>query len=162
MECEMSKLREYIETELSGVSNEQVLAHIRGLLVEPKPVLLLWDYGDNGQQFLCSIVLSESLRNVGIVYCAEGFGPRCPWGLVELDENSHMGMDSGWFSTFLEAYFDGAAVEIPIWCVFETAANGSRHAITAEGDWEEMWAKVMSLRAADPDARYDVDTKFRV
>jgi hypothetical protein len=53
-----------------------------------------------------------------IAYCEYGFGPRCPWGLVSsADEERHrsMGMGSGWYTTFLDAFFESfACVELPI------------------------------------------------
>jgi hypothetical protein len=68
--------------------------------------------------------------NTGIVYCESGFGPRAPWGLVWLGdvENEHMpmGMDSQWFSTLLDAYFESfAATELPVWRVFKIRAIGA-------------------------------------
>jgi len=52
MDFDTTTLNKYIETELNGISNEQVLGHIRGLLVQPKTILLDWDYGEVGQRYL--------------------------------------------------------------------------------------------------------------
>jgi len=74
-----------------------------------------------------------------------------------------MGMDSAWFPTFIEAYFDSFAVtSLPIWRVFKTNEASIRDAITSEGPWEATWAIVMERRAADPDSRYDCDTDLRM
>src|SRR5205085_10543865 len=50
------------------------------------------------------------------------FGPRSPWGLVNLSGSANMsiGMDSAWYVSFMEAYFESmAATELPIWRVFK-------------------------------------------
>ena len=43
--------------------------------------------------------------NTGIAYCAQGFGPTDPWGLLFLaGPQKSMGMDSGWFITLEHAF----------------------------------------------------------
>jgi len=81
-----------------------------------------WDYGVPGQTYPCWSVLNHIESNTGIAFCEFGFGPRSPWGLVMLSGAEHMslGMDAGWFETFLEAYFDSRAItDLPIWRVFK-------------------------------------------
>jgi hypothetical protein len=57
------------------------------------------------QTYPCWIVLEHAPSNTAIAYCAEGFGPGCPWGLLFLEgEHLSMGMDSGWF-TYLSMRF---------------------------------------------------------
>jgi hypothetical protein len=118
-----------------------------------------WDYGEVGQQYFCWIVLEEALGEYGIAYCNEGFGPKNPWGLVSLEENSSMGMDSQWYPTFIQAYIERTAAEIPIWCIFKEDTNGHHRAITSEGEWGKTWDQAMALREADPEGRYHVETK---
>src|SRR5260370_7339874 len=60
--------------------------------------------------------------NTNIVHRIQPW-PRAPWGLVwlgdEEDERRSIGMDSGCYSTFLDAYFESfAATELPIWRIF--------------------------------------------
>jgi hypothetical protein len=59
-----------------------------------------------------------------------------PWGLLFLEGTDHMsmGMDSGWFEHFLEAYFESqASSEVPIWRVFQhQGTDFPGKAITAE------------------------------
>ena len=105
-------------------------------------------------------ILNDSNSNTGIAYCESGFGPRAPWGLVWLgdseDKRMSMGMDSGWFSTFLDAYFESfAATELPIWRVFKTGSSGTREPVTDENFWEPTWERVTECRKADPASRYD-------
>jgi hypothetical protein len=67
-----------------------------------------------------------------------------------------MGMDSGWFSTFLEAFFDSfPAADLPIWRVFKIGSSGVRMPITGEDSWDAAWDRVAAHRKADPTQRYD-------
>jgi hypothetical protein len=155
MPVDAELLKSLIERELAHVSDERVLAHIRSLLVEPKCVHLDWDYGQPGERYPCWEVL-----NAHIVYCESGFGPRCPWGLVLLggEELPSMGMDSGWFPTFMEAYFDSFPVtDLPIWRVFRTTGSKAREPVTEEDSWDATWKRVYELRESDPASRYDCD-----
>jgi hypothetical protein len=117
-------LKALVEAELNLLSDGRVLTHIRSLLVPAKPVLRLWDYGSDGEQFRCWTVLEHPASNTGIAYCENGFGPRSPWGLVHLEgskDQTSIGMDAGWFTTFLQVYFESQAVsELPIWRVEKT------------------------------------------
>jgi len=105
------------------------------------------------------MVLVHPASNTGIAYSEFGFGPRTPWGLLFLEGTEHMsmGMDSGWFSHFLDAYFDSKAVtELPIWRVFQNEGQGSRgNPITQQGTWDATWAEVMRLRIEQPSSRFD-------
>jgi hypothetical protein len=162
MAIDADTLKALIEHELEHLSDARVTAQIRGLLVEPEAVLRNWDYGKPGEQYPCWAVLSDAGSNTGIAYCESGFGPRNPWGLVWLGsgEGEHMsiGMDSSWFSTFIDAYFESsAAAELPIWRVFKTGSSGIRHPITDENSWEATWQRVTECRNADPESRYDCD-----
>jgi hypothetical protein len=72
-----------------------------------------------------------------------------------------MGMDSGWFTTFLQAYFESAAAtRLPIWRVVKTENSGVRLPITPEGGWDETWTQVMEKRQEDQTSRYDCDTSI--
>ena len=76
-----------------------------------------------------------------------GFGPERPWGLVNLPHDEmppgSMGMDSGWFSLFLDAFLEShAATELPIWRVLRSEAGGGRVPLTPEMGWDDAWAKV--------------------
>jgi hypothetical protein len=129
-------LNALIENELAILSDARVTAHIRGLLVKPYPILRSWDYGEPGQQYPCWMVLSDDRSGGEIAYCEHGFGPRTPWGLVSSScEHRSMGMDSGWFTTFLDAFFESiACVELPIWRVFREEPDGTRIPVTQKTD----------------------------
>jgi hypothetical protein len=73
-----------------------------------------------------------------------------------------MGMDSGWFPTFLDAHFESSvATKLPIWRVFRTASTGYREPITEENTWEATWARVTECREADSASRYDCDHNIK-
>jgi hypothetical protein len=68
-----------------------------------------------------------------------------------------MGMDPGWSSRFLDAYFGAFADELPIWRVFKIGRDGRRAALTDENAWDATWKRVYELRREDPGGRYDCD-----
>ncbi|GLH77975.1 hypothetical protein SSBR45G_28830 [Bradyrhizobium sp. SSBR45G] len=153
------RLESLIEAELAELSDKRVLSHIRGMLVAPHMVLRDWDYGQPGQQYPCWFVLRDQESGAEIAYCEQGFGPRSPWGLVssaDAPECRHMGMDSGWFTSFLDAFFDSfACVALPIWKVIRIDAKGTRTCLTDDGPWEITWQRVYELRERDRASRYD-------
>ncbi len=67
-----------------------------------------------------------------------------------------MGMDSGWFPRFLDAYFESmAASALPIWRVYQQGeGNYPGRPLSAEGPWQATWAEVERLRALHPNTRY--------
>jgi hypothetical protein len=147
-----------IEAELSTLTDERVVHHVRSLLVAPYPQSRKWDYGAADAAFPCWVVLVHKASNTGIAYSEFGFGPRSPWGLLSLGAGHvSMGMDSGWFRWFLDAYFDSfASTELPIWRVFERKTDAyPGNPITAESDWDATWREVERLRGAHPGGRYD-------
>lgn len=147
-----------VEAELASLRDDRVVTLIRQLLVTPTAILRGWDYGSPGQAYPCWAVLDHPGSNTGIVYCEFGFGPRMPWGLVFL-RGAHLsiGMDSGWFGTFLEAFFESAASsELPIWRVFRREGHAFPGVpITAESSWHSTWEEVYRLRSEDPAHDYN-------
>jgi hypothetical protein len=65
-------------------------------------------------------------------------------------------MDSGWFPTFVEAFFESqAATDLPIWRVFKQGPGPYPGvALTGEDGWDSTWEKVYALRASDSSGRY--------
>jgi hypothetical protein len=151
-------IKELIERELSTVSDHRVVSHIRRMLIEPYMILRIWDYGEEGQQLPCWMVLNDVGGSGEIAYCEFGFGPRCPWGLLssgETPEDQHMGMDSGWFTSFLDAFFCSlASTELPIWRVFNGEVPWPGTPLTDEGTWEDAWKEVEELKETNPKGRY--------
>jgi hypothetical protein len=159
MSVEPQTLKEMVERELALLTDSRVTEFVKSLLVEPTITVRGWDYGCESESYPCWSVLNHPASNTGIAYCEHGFGPRSPWGLVFLEcDNARIsiGMDSAWFTTFLQAFFEsGAATTLPIWRVFKTdAATMEQRAISDEGEWDATWAKVMALRETDPTNQY--------
>jgi len=153
-------LKQLVGEEVGTVRDSRVQTHIRSLLIEPDPILRDWDYGRPGEKYLCWTVLSHTPSNTGIAYCKEGFGPERPWGLVHLsgDDAMSIGMDSGWFGTFMDAFFDSfAATDLPIWRIFRVPPEGERVAISPELEWATAWTRIEGLRTQDSTSRYDCD-----
>jgi hypothetical protein len=152
------RIAELVEYELQAVTDRRVVDHIRDLLVRPEPVMRDWDYGAEGEAYACWAVLNHPRSNTSIAYCESGFGPRRPWGLVFLHDPDSMsiGQDSGWFDSFLHAYFESSApTDLPIWRVFERKSGPSPGlALTAESDYESTSREVERRQALNPSGRY--------
>lgn len=152
-----SYLRDLIDAEITTVQDDRVVTQIRSLLVEPSVNERKWDYGANGQTYPCWSVMEHPSSGSSIVYCSEGFGPRAPWGLVGSAVTESMGMDSGWFSSFLEAYFESfAPIDLSIWRVFRHGIEADYGtAISEESDWNSTWDMVYKLRKTDRESAYN-------
>jgi hypothetical protein len=96
MALSASTVAALVDAQLAGISDPAVRDLITRLRVEPRRELRPWNYGAPGQ-YPCWIVLA---------YCAQGFGPRAPWGLLRLTSHLSMGDDSGWFASLEEAVRD--------------------------------------------------------
>lgn len=161
-----AQLQQWVESELGGIPDARVVGHIRRLLVEPQVLLRAWNYGEDDEAYPCWSVLDHTKSSTGIAYCEFGFGPGQPWGLVGLAgfPDQSLGMDSGWFSTFVEAFFESpAAAELPVWRVFRQGMGPYPGvAVTDEADWTSTWEKVHALRASDPGGRYHCSHAIRL
>lgn len=58
----METIGRRIETEIAGVQSAQVVAHVRSLLIHPKPVHLSWDYGKAGQNTSAGLYLKKLIE----------------------------------------------------------------------------------------------------
>jgi hypothetical protein len=100
-----------VDMEIARASSLVRAALMRRLLVAPRNELRSWDYGLN-VSYPCWIVGEHHPSNTAFAYCEQGFGPRCPWGLLNLSgEYLSMGMDSGWFSSMEDAVMDSFAAD---------------------------------------------------
>ncbi len=103
-----------VEQEIQRIGDSTLLARIRELLALPYAAERQWDYGTPDEQFTCWTVVEHSPSNTGIAYCAHGFGPSYPWGLVFLS-GPHMsiGMDACWYASLEDAMRNSQAWEGP-------------------------------------------------
>jgi hypothetical protein len=143
-----------LDDDQANLRDTRVRASIQAFRVaRPTPIRLAWDYGEPGEAFDGWLVFDDPGRRTGIVYCPRGFGPKSPWGLITTGETCpSMGMDSGWFGRFMDAYMDSfSATDLPIWRVVRwTKGDRSRESITEELSWEDAWKIVNRLRGEDP------------
>jgi hypothetical protein len=150
-----------LDDDLRNLRDPRVRASIQACRVPtPTPIRLGWDYGKPGDTFDGWLVFEDPSERTGIVYCDAGFGPKTPWGLIITGESCpSMGMDSGWFRRFVQAYFDSfSATDLPIWRVVRrTKVDRSPEFITGELSWDEAWKIVMRLREEDPEHLYDTE-----
>jgi len=99
-----------VRAELARIEDTETKTRILSLLVTPYPSGRGWDYGKPGETFVCWMVLEHRESNVGIAYCDQGFGPKCPWGLLSLEgPHMSMGMDCGWYPTLEGAFLESSA-----------------------------------------------------
>lgn len=153
------QLKRLIEAEVATVRDRRIVEQIQCLLVEPSLTMRGWDYGNEDQEYPCWTVLSDAGHC--IVFCEHGFGPRTPWGLIEdkADRPATMGMDTGWFSNFLDAFFEsGAASSLPIWQVFQIDTDEwvLGKSVTEELSWDAARRRCEALRAENPALNYVV------
>jgi hypothetical protein len=113
MPMQPANIAPLIASELSALTDDDVKQTVLHGLVDPRPITLDWDYGPPGQQFEGWVVFDhEAESDTLIVYCEHGFGPLSPWGLVFATPHQgrrSMGMDSGWFRSFMDAFWDSHA-----------------------------------------------------
>ena len=99
-----------LRIQLDELSEGSRLHQIKRLLIAPRLERRIWDYGSEGQMFPCWFVLDHPESNTGIAYCDEGFGPRCPWGLMFLTgEHLSMGPDASWYPELGAAFAESMA-----------------------------------------------------
>jgi hypothetical protein len=108
-----SDIEKLVQNELNRMVPD-LLAAVRPLLVVPRMEMREWDYGVEGQTYPCWFVLEHQPSKSGIAYCAEGFGPTYPWGLLFLQgEWLSMGMDAGWYGSLEGAFRESMACDLP-------------------------------------------------
>jgi hypothetical protein len=158
MSMDAEAISKLIEAELVAYGDVEIVTFIRQYLVGPRPITLAWDYGWNSETmqpadvtYPAWSVLEDLIAGAKVVYCEHGFGPSCPWGLVSPDsEIPSMGMDSGWFTSFLSAFFDSfSSTRLNIYEVFIATSKGGYEPFDAsarEGSWDAAWAKIERLR----------------
>jgi hypothetical protein len=99
------------EKEVARITQSDLLQLIRRLRVPTRCEERPWDYGKEDEAYPCWIVLDHPESNTCIAYCEQGFGPRCPWGLLWITKHLNIGMDSGWFVTLEDAVRESMAWE---------------------------------------------------
>jgi hypothetical protein len=100
---EQSAIEALVVRELERIEQPELVALAQSLRVPLRLEERPWDYGRDGQTYPCWISFAHEPSNTVVAYCAEGFGPTYPWGLLFLGEPRSMGMDSQWFASVEDA-----------------------------------------------------------
>ena len=100
-----AKLARLFEIEMASIQQAELRQSVADRVVAlPVARPVKWDYGEAGQTFECWYLCEDAETNTAIVYCEQGFGPREPWGLINLEgPHATMGMDSQWFRNLEDA-----------------------------------------------------------
>ena len=110
MKLTASAVDALVDAQLAAIADPAISSLVARLRVAPRQEVRPWDYGEP-HEYPCWIVLEHLSSGTAIAYCAQGFGPREPWGLLFLTRHLSMGMDSAWFSSLEEAVHDNFAME---------------------------------------------------
>jgi hypothetical protein len=101
-----------VREQLALIEDKRIASRVSELLISPYPTERGWDYGRPDEKFVCWMVLEHRESNTGIAYCAQGFGPKSPWGLLFLEgPYMSMGMDSSWYPTLEWTFRESKAYE---------------------------------------------------
>lgn len=93
-----------VAREVAAIRQPDLLALARRLVIEPRVEQRAWDHGEPASDLPCWFVMEDVPSNTGIAYCASGFGPSYPWGLLFLTgKHLSMGMDFSWFASVEDA-----------------------------------------------------------
>lgn len=88
-----------VESELARIDQESLVSLIRKHLVPIRVEQREWDYGAAGERYPCWIVWEHGPSQTAIGYCRHGFGPACPWGLLDSAPDTGLGTDAQWYLT---------------------------------------------------------------
>ena len=114
MVLQAKDIESHVRDELDRMAGPEELA-VRSLLVVPRMEKRAWDYGAAHQTYPCWIVMEHPASNTGVAYCAEGFGPDSPWGLLFLrGPHLGMGMDCSWYASLEDAFRESKACDLPL------------------------------------------------
>lgn len=99
-----ARITALVESELRSITQPELVAMARDWTIPPKLEQRSWDYSVVDQHLPCWLVVEHPPSNTGIAYCAAGFGPSDPWGMVCLSgAQMSMGTDGAWFATLEDA-----------------------------------------------------------
>jgi hypothetical protein len=100
----MDRIETLVAREIAAIDDAIVRVALEHWLVSPRRVLRDWDYADDVQHE-CWVIAEDPASKTSIAFCEYGFGPVCPWGLLNTDsEFNEMGPDSAWYSRLEDAF----------------------------------------------------------
>jgi hypothetical protein len=134
-----------VNSQLITIEDALVRSTIENLLVSP------FSQTRNlvGTEHLCWVVAEHTESGTGYLYCETAFGPSLVWGIVWLSD-SEIGMDSGWFPTLGDAFYDSfAAAPLKIWNVVKRNSSDSDSVVASLLTSGEAFALIAKLNIAE-------------
>ena len=145
-----------VKSEMERINNPIVRNELEKILINPIHHLRKWDYGSNGEMFICWTIAIDKNSDTAIVYSDYGFGPETPWGLVS-ESGLYFGMDTGWFISLMDCFLDSKmANELPIWKVEKEIDIFSRELIIENSTLKEAFEKRDKALQINPKFIYSV------
>jgi hypothetical protein len=147
------EIKKLVKEQLDTIEDDIVRAGIVALIVKPFCQYRQWDYGP--EMYPCWVVAEHPASDTRYVYCEEGFGPASPWGIV-FASGLEMGMDSGWFRTLEDAFYDSwASIPLPVWNVVKRNTTGEDRVVASSlthTEADELIAKLNAERDMQSDS----------
>lgn len=109
MPTTLADVETLLEAELARVTQQDLSARIKELLVPITCEPIGWDYGELGQTYPCWVVAYDPDTNLAFGYCEHGFGPSYPWGMFWRGPDQTMGMDNGWYLSLEDVFRESLA-----------------------------------------------------
>ena len=109
---ESASIQDLVARELALIDDPIRRDALRALLVQPRQEVRSWDYGPPNTRYPCWIVAEAPAQQMGLAYCAQGFGPEMPWGFLPIHnaDDDSLGIDAQW-----DWYLEGAFVRSGLW-----------------------------------------------
>ena len=109
MPISLANVEVLLGSELARITQPELVARIKELLVPIRSEQVGWDYGDPGQSYPCWIVAYDPETNLAFAYSEHGFGPSYPWGMFWKGPDQSMGMDNSWYLSLEDVFRESIA-----------------------------------------------------
>lgn len=141
-EAMMNEIESLVDAEIEKIQDSLILKALKSTLVEPRLRYMKWEYSTQEQKYPCWIVAEDKQFDTQLVYSTQAFGPKCPWGLVGISNDS-MGDDSGWFTNLEDAFVESfMANELAIWDLAYVDDNNQQHILASSVTYDEAYSRV--------------------
>lgn len=109
MPTSLADIELLLGNELARITQPDLLARIKELLVPIHCEQVGWDYGDPGQSHPCWIVAYDPETSLAFAYSELGYGPSYPWGMFRKSPDQSMGMDDSWYLSLEDVFRESIA-----------------------------------------------------
>lgn len=96
-------IEQLLDLELSRIAEQELVKHVRALLVPIERTDAVWEYGEGDQRYPCWMVAFDAGSNRLVVHSEYGFGPAYPWGVLDRTPTLSMGSDDMWYLSLEDA-----------------------------------------------------------